>query len=52
MLFYCLKFRKNAESKIAKVVKTKKERKMLSSKYSLCNSKKSKFLKEKEARGL
>ena len=52
MLFYCLKCRKNTESKIAKVVKTKKERNMLSSKYSVCNSKKSKFQKEEEAREL
>ena len=51
MLFYRLKGRKNTESKIAKVVKTK-NRIMLLSKCSVCNNKKSKFLKELEAIGL
>ena len=47
-----MKFRKNAESKNRKVVKTKNRRTMLLSKCSACNSKKSKFPKEREARGL
>ena len=52
MLSYCLKSRKNRESKNSKVVRTKNRRIMILSKCSVCNSKKSKFLKEQEARGL
>ena len=52
MLWYCLKCRKNTESKGPKVVKTKKRRIMLLSKYAVRDSNKSKFIKEKEARGL
>ena len=50
MLFYCLKSRKNSESKDAKIVRTKTGRIVLLSKYSVCNSKKSKFLKEQRAK--
>ena len=52
MLSYCLKFRKNAKSKNPEVIKTKNGRIMLLSKCVVCISKKSKFLKEQEARGL
>ena len=52
MLPYYLKCRKNTENKNPKVVRTRNGRKMLLSKYSVCNSKKSKFLKEQEAKGL
>ena len=52
MLFYCLKCRKKAESKNCKFAKTKIKRIILLSKCSVCNSKKSKFLKKQEARGL
>ena len=52
MLYYCLKRRKNTESKNPKVVKTKKGRIMLLSKCAACNSKKLKFVKEQEAKGL
>ena len=52
MISYCLKCRKNTESKNPKVVRTKNGRIMLLSKFSLCNSEKLKFLKEQEARGL
>ena len=52
MLSYCLKRRKNTESKNPKVVRTKNARIMLLSKCSVCNSKKSNFLKEQEPRGL
>ena len=52
MLSYCLKCRKNTENKTAKVVRTKSRRTMLLSKCSVCNSKKLKFLKEQEVRGL
>ena len=47
-----LKCRTNTESKNPKVVRTKNGRIMLLSKCLVCNSKKSKFLKEQEARGL
>ena len=52
MLSYCLKCRKDTESKNSKVVKTKNGRIMLLSKCAVCNSKKSKFIKEQEAREL
>ena len=49
MLSYCLKCWRNTESKNQKVVKTKKGRIMLLSKCAVCDSKKSRFMKEKEA---
>ena len=49
---YCLKCRKNMQSKNLEVVKRKNRRMMLLSKCSVWNSKKSKFLKEQEAIGL
>ena len=52
MLSYCLKCRKNRESKNPKVVKTKKGRIMLLLKCVVCDSKKSKFIKEQKASGL
>ena len=52
MLSYCLKCRKNTESKNPKVVKTKNGRIIILSKCAACDSKKSKFIKEQEASGL
>ena len=52
MLSYCLKYRKNTESKNPKVIKTKNRRIMLLSNCVVCNGKKSKFIKEQEASGL
>ena len=52
MLSYCFKCRKNTESKNPKAVKTKNERIMLLSRCAVCDSKKPKFIKEQEARGL
>ena len=52
MALYCLKCRKNTESKNPKVVKTKNGRIMLLSKCALCDSQKAKFIKEEEASGL
>ena len=52
MLSYCLKRRKNAESKNPKVVRTKNRKIMILSKFAVCDSKKSKFIKEQEASGL
>ena len=46
MLSYCLKCGKNTESKNLNVVKTKNGRAIPLSKCSVCNNKKSKFLKE------
>ena len=52
MLPYCLKCRKYTESKNPKVVRTKNGRIMLLPKCGVCDSKKSKFIKEQEASGL
>ena len=52
MLFYFLKCRKNKESKNANVVSTKNGRIMVLTTRAMCNSNKSKFLKEQEAKGL
>ena len=52
MLSHCLKCRKNTESKNPKVARTKNGRIMLLSKCAMCDSKKSKFIKEQEASGL
>ena len=49
---YCLKSRKNTESKTPKVVNTKNGKIILLSKFSMCDSKKSKFIKEQETSGL
>ena len=49
MLSYCLKCRKNTESKNPKFVRTKNGRIMLLWKCDVCDSKKSKFMKEQEA---
>ena len=49
MLSFCLKCRKNTESKNPKVVKTRNGRIMLLSKSAVCGTKKSKIIKEKEA---
>ena len=52
MLSYCLKCRKNTESKNSKVGNTKKERKILSSNCAVSGSKKSRFIKDQKAKGL
>ena len=52
MLLYCLNCRKNTESKNPKVAKTKNGRIMLLSKWAVCDSKKSKFIKQQEANEL
>ena len=49
MLSYCLKCRKNTESKKTNVLRTKNGRIMLLSKCEVCDSKKSKFIKGQEA---
>ena len=52
MLTYCLKCKKNTKNIDTKIVKTKNGRFMLSSKCAACGSKKSKFMKEQEAKEL
>ena len=52
MLLYCLKCRKNTGSINPKVLKTTNGRTMILSKCAICNSKKSKFIKEQQAKGL
>ena len=52
MLSYCLKCWKNTENQNPKVVWTRNGRIMLLSNCAVYNSKKSKFLKEQEAKGL
>ena len=47
-----MKCRKNTESQNLNVVRTKNGRIILLSICEVCNSKKSKFLKEQEAKGL
>ena len=49
MLSYCLKCRKNPESKNPKVVKMQNGRIMLSSNCAVCGSKKLRFIKNQEA---
>ena len=49
MLSYCLKCRKNTESKNPKIVRTKNGTIMILSKCAVCHSKKLKFIKKQEA---
>ena len=52
MLTYCLKCKKNTKNINARMIKTKNDRFALSSKYAVCGSRKSKFMKKQEAKGL
>ena len=52
MLSYCLKCRKNTQSKNPKVVKTNNGRIMLLSKRTMRDSNKSRVIKDQEASGL
>ena len=52
MLSYCLKCKKNTESINPKVSKTTNGKTMILSTCAKCGSKKSKFIKEQEAKGL
>ena len=49
---YCLSCKKYTKNINPKRVRTKNNRLMMLSKCSVCNNKKSKFIKEQEARGL
>ena len=52
MKSYCLKCRKDTENINPKVSKTSNSRTMLLPKCAICNSKKSRFIKIQEAKGL
>ena len=51
MLSYCLKCKKNTESINPKVSKTANGKAMILSTCTICGSKKSKFIKEQQAKG-
>ena len=52
MKSYCLKCRKDTENINPRVLKTRNGRAMILSKSAACSSKKSKFIKNQEAKGL
>ena len=52
MLSYCLKCKKNTESINPKVSKTTNGKMVILSKCAICSSKKLKFIKEQQAKGL
>ena len=52
MLSYCFKSRKNTKSINPKVSKTTNGKPIILSTCAICGSKKSKFIKEQEAKGL
>ena len=52
MLSYCLMCKKNTESINPRVSATSNGRTMILSKCAICDSKKSEFIKNQEARGL
>ena len=52
MLLYCLKCKKSTESINPKVSKTTNDKAMILSTCAICDSKKSNFIKEQEAKGL
>ena len=52
MKTYCVKCRKNTENLNSKIFKTKNGRLIMQSKCAECRFKKSRFVKEQEAKGL
>ena len=52
MKTYCVKCRKDTENIDPKMVRTKNNRLVMQSKCSACTIKKSRFVKEQEAKGL
>ena len=52
MKSYCLKYRKNTENVNPRVSNTSNSRTMVLPKCAVCNSKKSRFIKSQEAKGL
>ena len=49
MLYYCLKCRKNTESKNLKIARTNNGKLIILSKHAVCDSKKSRFIQGNEA---
>ena len=49
---YCVKCRRDTENIGSKMIRTKNNRLVMQSKCSLCGIKKSRFVKEQEAKGL
>ena len=52
MKTYCLVCRKNSDNINSKMIKTKNCRLQLKSQCSICGNKKSRFVKEEEAKGI
>ena len=52
MKTYCLKCKTNTDSNDPKMFKTKNNRLIMQSKCSVCGTKKSRFVKEEDAKGL
>ena len=52
MKSYCLKCRKNTKNINSRVSKTSNARTMVLSKWAICDSKKSRFVKNQEVKGL
>ena len=52
MKTYCMKFRKHTENINPKMFRTKNNRLIMQSKCSFCGIKKSRFVKEQEAKAL
>ena len=52
MLTYCVKCRENTENVNSKSLKTKNDRLIMQLKCPVCGIKKSRFVKEQEAKGL
>ena len=52
MKTYCAKCRKDTENIDPRMVRTKNNRLIMQSKWPVCGIKKSRFLKEREAKGL
>ena len=48
----CVKCKKDTENIDTKIVRTKNNRLVMQSKFSICKIKKSRFVKEQEAKGL
>ena len=52
MKTYCLKCKKHTDNVDPKMVRTKNNRLIMQSKFSVCRTKKSRFVKEQDAKGL
>ena len=52
MKIYCVKCIKDTENTDPKMVRTKNNRLFMESKYPVCKTKKSRFVKRQEAKGL